>query len=188
MDETHFKTCGNLPWQCFSCQMIRLANGLHSGRYSEPNTTESHTDTIGTLQGVTPAYLKLLIGRDHPEFSTMRQQDALEFYEYLIKLVERKERGTSQDPIDEFRFRLQQKLHCERCGGVRRSSFVTTSISISLPMDENQMQKSISLDGTDGTTERLPTISLYDCLEDFVREELVDFRCPSCKTETKAKK
>ena len=38
--------------------------------------------------------LKSLICKDHPEFSTMRQQDAYEFFQFLNKTVTQKERVT----------------------------------------------------------------------------------------------
>ncbi len=39
-------------------------------------------------QGIKPSMFKSLIGRDHPEFSTKRQQDAVEFLLHLINITE----------------------------------------------------------------------------------------------------
>lgn len=38
--------------------------------------------------GISPRMLKALVGMGHPEFSSNRQQDALEFLRHLIGMVE----------------------------------------------------------------------------------------------------
>lgn len=38
--------------------------------------------------GIRPNTFKLLIGKGHPEFATKRQQDAQEFFLYLVSLIE----------------------------------------------------------------------------------------------------
>lgn len=53
--------------------------------------------------------LKALIGRGHPEFSTMRQQDAQEFFLHLLSCTDKAHRSTpptpgSKCPSDYFKF------------------------------------------------------------------------------------
>lgn len=52
--------------------------------------------------------LKALLGEGHPEFSTSRQQDAVEFFQFLMQNVERKEKakGGGNDPshVRSFKF------------------------------------------------------------------------------------
>lgn len=175
-----------MPWQCFTCQMIKLGNGIYSGRYSKSTTNKQGDDPYSGQEGITPASFKSLIGKDHPEFLSMKQQDALEFFEYLVKFVEQKEKFSTEDPVEEFRFRLHQKIQCQSCGGVHRSSFMTSSLSIPLPRCKDTLQESNSLEN--GETRNVPTISLKDCFDEFFQDEEVDFRCPSCKKQTKAKK
>jgi len=38
--------------------------------------------------GIRPNTLKILIGKGHPEFATKKQQDAQEFFLYLVSLIE----------------------------------------------------------------------------------------------------
>lgn len=38
--------------------------------------------------GIRPNTLKSLIGKGHPEFATKKQQDAQEFFLYLVSLIE----------------------------------------------------------------------------------------------------
>lgn len=52
--------------------MGKIADGLVSGRYSLP--VESADGEITGQDGIAPSTFKQLIGKDHPEFSTMRQQ------------------------------------------------------------------------------------------------------------------
>jgi uncharacterized UBP type Zn finger protein len=47
---------------------------------------------------VTPTSLRTLVGEGHPEFSTGRQQDAGEFLEYVINLVEKQAREVYSTP------------------------------------------------------------------------------------------
>jgi ubiquitin carboxyl-terminal hydrolase 5/13 len=80
-DESHFKTCRDMPWQFFTCQMIKLGNGIHSGRYSQPMMSHKQDkDPYSIQKGIALASFKSIIGRNHPEFSIMRQQDAVEFF------------------------------------------------------------------------------------------------------------
>lgn len=85
-----------LPAQCVECQMRKVADGLLSGRYSHPahgalstNTSEDdslqHPSPTPLFQtGIKPVGFKSLIGKQHAEFATMKQQDAEEFFTYLM--------------------------------------------------------------------------------------------------------
>jgi ubiquitin carboxyl-terminal hydrolase 5/13 len=71
--EEHFKSCMKDSANCFHCQMYKLADGLWSGRYSLPVLSHDKNEFHGQ-EGIAPSMFKALIGKDHPEFSTMRQQ------------------------------------------------------------------------------------------------------------------
>ena len=68
----HQLQCFQEPANCLQCQLSKLADGLLSGRYSI-QTDETESDIRGQ-DGIAPAMFKALIGKDHVEFSTMRQQ------------------------------------------------------------------------------------------------------------------
>jgi len=90
-----------LPADCVECQMHKVADGLLSGRYSHPASyasgTPSHpsdplqhpSPTPVFQQGIKPTSFKALIGKGHPEFSTMKQQDSEEFFTYLVTTLRR---------------------------------------------------------------------------------------------------
>jgi ubiquitin carboxyl-terminal hydrolase 5/13 len=52
--------------------MAKVADGLMSGRYATPSFSDS--GDVQGQDGVAPGMFKALVGRGHPEFSTMRQQ------------------------------------------------------------------------------------------------------------------
>ena len=62
----------------------KLAVGLLSGQHSIPITDSDNAHQ----QGIKPFMFKSIIGRGHPEFSTKRQQDAVEFLLHLINVTE----------------------------------------------------------------------------------------------------
>lgn len=66
--------------------MGKLASGLLSGRYSV-SVLDDEGISRGQ-EGINPSMFKQLIGKDHPEFSTMRQQDAGEFLQHVLNVVE----------------------------------------------------------------------------------------------------
>nr|CAG4634620.1 EOG090X0181 [Alona affinis] len=65
-------------------QRAKMAVGILSGRYSK--AVEGQEDQY--QQGIRLTMFKALIGKGHPEFSTKRQQDAVEFLLHLINTTE----------------------------------------------------------------------------------------------------
>ncbi|KAH3688687.1 hypothetical protein WICPIJ_000334 [Wickerhamomyces pijperi] len=66
-------------------QLSKISQGLVSGVYSKP----SQEDDSGYQAGISPRSLKTLVGKNHEEFSSMRQQDAFEFWNYLLDKVDK---------------------------------------------------------------------------------------------------
>lgn len=107
----HAATCTvPLPAECVECQTRKVADGLLSGRYSHPSNvlspsgsppqpTQAPTALEGSLEqpsptpvfqlGIKPTTFKVLIGKGHEEFATMRQQDAEEFFTHLLTVLRR---------------------------------------------------------------------------------------------------
>lgn len=91
--------------------------------------------------GIHPRMLKALIGRGHPEFAGMKQQDAQEFLIWLLSRIQRYGKSAGQteqlllaaeqsamadekwggyvDPTKCFQFAVQQRIQCLGCGGVK---------------------------------------------------------------------
>lgn len=89
----HAEICdAQLPAECVECQLVKVADGLLSGRYSHPEDAPIRPQGISAdklqhesptpvfQKGVRPMGFKRLVGKGHEEFATMRQQDAEEFF------------------------------------------------------------------------------------------------------------
>ncbi|KIJ46150.1 hypothetical protein M422DRAFT_206385 [Sphaerobolus stellatus SS14] len=190
---SHPRTCTELlPAACVDCQMRKIADGLLSGRYSTPRsdptrpvfvspTTDAEPEPVFQA-GVKPGMFKALVGKGHEEFSTMRQQDAEEFFGHLLKVLRQhsKKVGAGEDPTDIFRFAMEQRLQCTECGGVRYRTDEHDDLSVAVPAIE---------DGKDeeGKTKYKP-VELEHCLEGVTGVEEIDYTCPRCNKNVVARK
>ncbi|KAI4855998.1 ubiquitin carboxyl-terminal hydrolase 14 [Aureobasidium sp. EXF-8846] len=183
------------PAEDIEIQLRKMADGLLSGRYAIPNSdviASEDTTEQPHQKGLAPAMLKHLIGRGHEEFSTMRQQDAFEFLLHLLKLVSRSQRAAKDtykdvsDPVDAFRFILEQRLQCLNCHKVRYRQDEAENISVAVPI--KRLSKDSKMEGVtpgpDGSTEKeaeeFESVTLQRCLDDFTAAEVVELNCGSC--------
>lgn len=171
------------PAEDLETQLRKLADGMLSGRYSEP---DSHLDTnpddsqLSHQHGLNPAMFKHLVGRGHEEFSTMRQQDAFEFLLHLFKLVNiSNSSNLEQDPVQSFRFVLEQRLQCVNCKKVRYRTDEQDNISVPVPARRIAATQSNEGD-KDSKAPEFESVSLKECLDVFTATDTVEFTCPSC--------
>ncbi|ORY11816.1 ubiquitin carboxyl-terminal hydrolase 14 [Clohesyomyces aquaticus] len=175
------------PAEDLETQLRKVADGLLSGRYSKPDSdviVSENTPEVPHQKGLTPAMLKHLIGRGHAEFSTMRQQDAFELLLHLLKLVSRSQHVVPQkDPVDAFRFVMEQRLQCVNCRKVKYRSDENENISIPVPI--RRIPKDVGMEVTDSEgkekeKEEFESVTLKECLDIFTAEEMVELKCSSC--------
>ena len=181
------------PAEDLEVQLRKVADGLLSGRYSKADEgayTSDESDEPRYQRGLTPTMLKHLIGRGHAEFSTMRQQDAFELLLHLLKLISRSQQSSRgqykdvTDPVDAFRFVMEQKLQCLQCKKVRYRQDEMESLSVAVPI------KRISKSGdtvmqSNGTTDakdevQFESVTLKQCIDDFTAPEVVELSCSNC--------
>eukprot|EP01116_Phalansterium_solitarium_P022303 TRINITY_DN7315_c0_g1_i1.p1 TRINITY_DN7315_c0_g1~~TRINITY_DN7315_c0_g1_i1.p1 ORF type:complete len:786 (+),score=243.20 TRINITY_DN7315_c0_g1_i1:82-2439(+) len=191
--QEHQVACQSPPESCFLCQMGKLADGLLSGRYSQPPADANmDADTPVEQVGIPPRMLKTLICRGHPEFSTVKQQDAYEFFQHLLKTIKQKEHATGVDPTAVVQYSLQQRLQCTRCKGVRYSTEKQTELSVSIPVSlANPPLKAVEGEKADAreTRETLSHVPLAACIDASAADESIDgFRCPNCQQNVTAVK
>lgn len=177
-----------LPAEDLETQLRKIADGLISGRYSVPDSdTVAHTGSqdLAYQAGLTPAMLKHLIGRGHEEFSTMRQQDAFELLLHIFKLISvSKHQGDVVNPVNSFRFALEQRLQCLSCGKVRYKVDEQDNISVPVPARRIPADKNSS--GEEPTTQdaskpsTFERVTLKECLDIFTAEEKVELTCSGC--------
>ncbi|KAK5946119.1 ubiquitin C-terminal hydrolase Ubp14 [Knufia obscura] len=172
-----------LPAEDLETQLRKLADGILSGRYSKPDPnivpSQSEESEVPHPKGLNPAMFKHLVGRGHEEFSTMRQQDAFEFLLHLFKLINvSNSRNPDQDPVQSFRFSMEQRLQCISCKKVRYRTDEQDNISVPVPARR--------IKSTDGSTEdkdkkdEFETVSLKECLDIFTTTDTVELTCPAC--------
>ncbi|AEY98844.1 FAGR023Cp [Eremothecium gossypii FDAG1] len=146
------------PSTNLKCQLIKLRNALkiHPEKYQH---------------GVKPASVKKCIGEDNEEFSSGRQQDAMEFLTYFIDKLDRKvfSKASSSNPNDLMRFMVEDRLECTKCEHVKYSSQVCEILQIPL-LDSNDPQ------------------FLMDRLHSYFNGESLDIHCPQCSEITVATK
>lgn len=176
-----------LPAEDLETQLRKIADGLISGRYSKPDSdviATENTPEVPHQRGLAPAMFKHLIGRGHEEFSTMRQQDAFELLLHLLKLISRSQHvAPLKDPVDAFRFVMEQRLQCISCKRVRYRSDEQENISIPVPI--RRVPKDAQMDTTDSEgkekeKEEFESVTLKECLDIFTAEEVVELTCGSC--------
>lgn len=180
----HWEKCAeSLPADCVACQMHKLADGLLSGRYSVPSSTQeipplSHDSPTPVFQdGVRPVGFKALIGKGHEEFSTMRQQDSEEFFTHLLKVLRRTLKRTRDvsgevDPTKIFTFAMEQRLQCTSCNRVRYRNDELDTVSVAVPATEQ------SKDAEGKVTYR--EVLLTDTLDILTGDEGLEYSCPQC--------
>ena len=172
-----------LPAEDLETQLRKVADGLLSGRYSHPDAdvvASEYSPEIPNQKGLAPAMLKHLIGRGHEEFSTMRQQDAFELLLYLLKMITRSSHvAPHQDPVQSFRFVMEQRLQCTSCKKVRYRTDEQDNISIPVPV----RRKPTITDGASDSEkpkDEFEPVTLKECLDTFTATEMVELTCPSC--------
>jgi ubiquitin carboxyl-terminal hydrolase 5/13 len=203
----HWTGCTEpLPASCIECQMLKVADGVLSGRYSRPRRTDADTAlqnplasvaaTAGTTpqpvfqEGVRPITFKALIGRGHAEFATMRQQDAEEFFTHLLTSLRRyahahpRNAGGSNDdakpaePTETFAFALEQRLQCTSCAGVRYR--VDSHDVLSVPVQAQEK----GVDAEDKVIYH--DVALTECIDATMGVEGLEYKCPNCQRDITA--
>ena len=170
-------------------QLAKLADGLFSGRYSTPRSKSNPYESDKQFQtGIAPQMLKQVIGKGHPEFSTMRQQDSEEFFSYLLDVIRKDNRKQNVsydlDPTRIFSFEAEQKLQCTQCRKVRYRSDIHDSISVSIPTRE--IGHEIDQGGREVT--KYEPVDLNECIKILTDNESIEYGCPECKTNVEALK
>ncbi|KAK5801010.1 hypothetical protein VI817_003222 [Penicillium citrinum] len=164
------------PAQDLETQMRKLADGLLSGRYSKPDprlAASADASEIAHQKGLSPAMFKYLVGQGHEEFATMRQQDAFEFLLHVFKSISlSKQPEDKVNPVQDFRFLVEQRLQCLSCKKVRYKVDEQDNISVAVPARRLETNK-----------DQFEPVTLAECLDIFTSEEAVELTCPGCNSD-----
>jgi ubiquitin carboxyl-terminal hydrolase 5/13 len=191
---SHVHSCPNpLPASCIECQMVKLADGLLSSRYSHPakaqapglSALDSTTDAPKFQEGIKPSQFKALIGKGHEEFATMRQQDSEEFLQHLLTRLreeaKRQRRSEEEEATNVVRFGMEQRLQCGTC---KKVGYKVDGVDLaSLPVEA--VEAGVNEDGK----KLWRGVRLEDCLETLCGvERLADYACGTCQAKVEAEK
>jgi len=94
-----------------------------------------------------PQMFKALIGKNHPEFASNRQQDALEFFQHLLERLDRADRaeaarvarctegGGAEAVSALFRLQLEQRRQCTATGAVSYAKHLDNHLALPVPVE-----------------------------------------------------
>ncbi|EER34565.1 hypothetical protein CTRG_01426 [Candida tropicalis MYA-3404] len=147
-------------------QLIKIYDGLYSGRYSIPGSLKGDDYQLG----IKPSAFKTLIGENHPEFKTQRQQDAFEFLLYFLDKVD-KELGLKLN--EDLKFLLTSKVLCAHCSHGTLTNDLVDNISV--PIEAEVLSK--DEDGKKIYKE----VELIDSFREYTSEEAIEgYKCDNC--------
>lgn len=165
---------------------------------SDPNDFPKFSE-----RGIKPVMFKHLVGQGHPEFSTNRQQDAHEFYTYLMELITRAEfqRGDKDvngervaDPTQDFRFGVETRVECSITSQVAYSSEITPFLTLPVPfadaLNKAEVDEYEAKLKNDESLKNSPVLAQYtldQCLKAAFADVVVDdWYSPAAKQKTAA--
>ncbi|KAJ8902687.1 hypothetical protein NDN08_006007 [Rhodosorus marinus] len=189
------------PEEDLITQLAKVAVALSSNRYLDKSVADKNLE--GLFPRPRPRMFKSLIGRNHPEFSTGGQQDAMEFYQHLLDQILKAERvGSSRWSEDSgltsdlFKLELEERLEDTQSKQVqyrKRSDnvlpiFITTDAAVNKEVvEEYEMRKQkraklLETGAADDQEEIEPVqlqVPFEACLKHFFRQrEIADFTSP----------
>ncbi|XP_044473873.1 ubiquitin carboxyl-terminal hydrolase 14-like isoform X2 [Mangifera indica] len=192
------------PTVDLNMQLTKLGHGLLSGKYSIPalekdDSANTATTTDTKQEGIPPRMFKAVIAASHPEFSSMRQQDALEFFLHFVDQVERVHSGKPDlDPSKSFKFGIEDRIACSsgKVAYNRRHDYI---LSLNIPLHEAINKEEVQAfhklkaekisEGKDVSSDEIvrPRVPLEACLAAFsAPEEISDFYTTALKAKTTA--
>ena len=159
------------PARDLKTQLLKIYDGLLSGRYSKPGSLKGDDYQLG----LKPSSFKNLIGENHEEFKTQRQQDAFEFLIYLLDKIDN-EFGLSLNK--ELNYLFTSKTVCFNC------KHGSLHIDLADNLSVNIEDKVISLDEDTGKKQYEP-VNFIDCFRAYCANEAIEgYRCDNCGSDT----
>ncbi|XP_021287815.1 ubiquitin carboxyl-terminal hydrolase 14 isoform X2 [Herrania umbratica] len=196
-----FETAPADPTVDLNMQLTKLGHGLLSGKYSVPASEKDGTAapviTDAKQEGLPPRMFKALIAASHPEFSTMRQQDALEYFLHFLDQVERSNAVKPElDPSRSFKFGVEERILCSS-GKVAYNKRLDYILSLNIPLHEATNKEELEAfhkikaekisEGKDVDEIVRPRVPLEACLASFAApEEIPEFYSTALKAKTTA--
>jgi len=173
-----------------------------SGRYAVPSEDTKDENRNAIQDGIAPRGFKALVGKGHPEFSTFRQQDALEYLQYLLQFIEREDKRKKTDNTDLpslFTLEFEERIQCGQSKSVRYTKRRDNVLSLPIPTEKASNLKEVGEykekieKMSDDEKRKEPAVrakvSFDDCMDSLVETEIVDdFFSSAINAKTSAEK
>lgn len=179
-------------------QMAKLAYGLLSGKYSTP---EDESQANEEQKGISPKSFKHFVCGLDRNFSTKRQQDAHEFFLFLLDLIERNsDRGqfceSFYDPTNCFDVVIEDRIQCLASSRVKytQRKEKCLSIDVDLKLATNQVEVDNYKKAIEDKIEPAPPIvrpnlCLTSLIDSFGKSEIIEnFYSSAIQDKTNAQK
>jgi ubiquitin carboxyl-terminal hydrolase 5/13 len=208
------------PTQDFPVQMSKLGHALLTTAYLPPAsslvdgalmnmpTGEDGNSSLLEKYVIAPRMFKQLVAKNHAEFSSGRQQDAYEYFLYLLDTMARAERTSLARLVDEgvdsssipntasfFEFYFETRLQCMTTNQVKYSSPSRQSMvntwDLRIPLDRaintaevnEHAAKKARLEGDaklpSATDDVKLIIPFHELLNTFFAEEIIEYTNPA---------
>jgi len=126
--------------QDLEVQLAKIGTGLLSGRYSTPPedfNREAPVDIDSVQKGIAPYIFRHVMGKNHAEFSTKKQQDVMEFFEHMLTLTEQSSKKAGRpEPGHCFKFKVSDRFECGESHAARYVSRSDVYLPLPVPMSE----------------------------------------------------
>lgn len=179
------------------CQTTKLAYALSSGAFCCPISHGDETSTDPKYR-LAPRMFKNVVGKDHADFRTGQQQDAAQYFQYLLEKLDRAELGAgdrlkNKDGVGTvlvsshlFSFKIESRLVCEADKMIKyKEGPIDTILSLRIPMSESSLsggdmpevkrQKSDDVVCDDDKEKnKVPTVSFSACMDKWAAPSTID--------------
>lgn len=189
-----FNTAPENPANDLSTQMAKFGQGLNSDRYSSIPEDKGNGEAEVNEICVRPNTFKSLVGRDHYEFSSSRQQDAAEYLSHMLEQLTKSERnakerlgGNGEMTKHHFTLATEARMECVESKQVKYKLDETDILRLTVPIEaaENSQQykeyqdskraKISSEDDKDAKEATVvPRVSFENCLNQYMADEMID--------------
>lgn len=171
--EGHTETCKADPPACLLCQTCRLFSGLLSGEFSIKQVEETVVPSTSEVcvnefqDGVKPTLFRSVVGKGHSEFSTKKQQDAMEYLIHFLNCLTKSEANSQLAPLsDLFDFKIETLIECPNCPVVVRKEISSKILTLPVPLPDN-----FDTYGETGKQEDMEyAATLSDCIDLYHRD------------------
>lgn len=187
------------------CQTSKLSRALTSGDFCGPipkSAVVSDPSASDPKYRLAPRMFKHAVGHDHVDFRTGQQQDAAQYFQYLLEKLDRAELGAgdrlkSKDgggparvSSNLFSYKTEDRLVCEADRMIKyKEGAPETMLSLRIPMSKltlpdtemPEVKRQKSEDSGDDNKEKkeIPTVSLSACLDEWSAATTIDdYRWP----------